>query len=240
MASKDIEAHSTPISLQSQSQSQFQSKPMPTIGNPTPLAMGGFATTLLTLSLSMMGFRGVHTQTVFVGDLCFAAGIGMLISAQWEIVRGNTFTYTVLSAFGLFYGGYGATLIPAFGIIERYGGLNAEYYNAVGFFVLIWAVLDVIFIIASLRMNVVLIGVFTTIFLCFSLDAASYFALADGHTAASTALLKTAGAFGFISGLLGFYTVAHYLFDENLGVVLPMGDTSRFFKGRLMAREKVV
>lgn len=62
--------------------------------------MGGFATTLLTLSLSMMGFRGVHTQTVFVGDLCFAAGIGMLISAQWEIVRGNTFAYTVLSAFG--------------------------------------------------------------------------------------------------------------------------------------------
>lgn len=62
--------------------------------------MGGFATTLLTLSLSMMGFRGVHTQSVFVGDLCFAAGIGMLISAQWEIVRGNTFAYTVLSAFG--------------------------------------------------------------------------------------------------------------------------------------------
>lgn len=124
--------------------------------------MGGFATTLLTLSLAMMGFRGVSVQTIFVGDLCFVACIGLLISAQWEMVKGNTFGYTVLSAFGawspaeprrfrlllplsclvdsidigLFYGGYGATLIPGFGIIEAYGGLTPEYYNALGFFVL--------------------------------------------------------------------------------------------------------
>jgi succinate-acetate transporter protein len=63
--------------------------------------MGGFATTFLSLSLAMMNFRGVFTQTIFMGDLCFVAGIGLLISAQWEMVRGNTFSYTVLSAYGL-------------------------------------------------------------------------------------------------------------------------------------------
>lgn len=62
--------------------------------------MGGFATTFLSLSLAMMNFRGVFTQTIFMGDLCFVAGIGLLISAQWEMVRGNTFSYTVLSAYG--------------------------------------------------------------------------------------------------------------------------------------------
>lgn len=62
--------------------------------------MGGFATTLLSVSLAMMHFRGVSDQTMFVGDLCFVAGIGLLISAQWEMVRGNTFSYTVLSAYG--------------------------------------------------------------------------------------------------------------------------------------------
>lgn len=61
--------------------------------------MGMFATTLLTISLVMMGFRGVRDQTVFVGNLCFAAGIGMFISAQWEMILGNTFSYTVLTAF---------------------------------------------------------------------------------------------------------------------------------------------
>ena len=61
--------------------------------------MGAFATTLLTLSLSMMNFRGLQNQTVFIGNLCFVAGIGMLISAQWEMLLGNTFSYTVLTAF---------------------------------------------------------------------------------------------------------------------------------------------
>ncbi|UKZ93217.1 uncharacterized protein TrAFT101_008138 [Trichoderma asperellum] len=57
----------------------------PRLANPSPLAMGGFATSLLTVSLSMMGFRGVSNQTVFLGDLCFVACIALLISAQWEM-----------------------------------------------------------------------------------------------------------------------------------------------------------
>lgn len=65
-----------------------------------PLAMGGFATTLLSVSLAMMNFRGVTTQTIFIGNLCFVACIGLLISAQWSMVKGDTFSYTVLTAFG--------------------------------------------------------------------------------------------------------------------------------------------
>jgi succinate-acetate transporter protein len=65
-----------------------------------PLAMGGFATTLLSVSLAMMNFRGVALQTMYIGNLCFVACIGLLISAQWSMVKGDTFSYTVLSAFG--------------------------------------------------------------------------------------------------------------------------------------------
>lgn len=54
----------------------------------------------MTLSLSSMGFRGISNQSVFVANLCFLAGIELLVSAQWEMVRGNTFDYTVLGAFG--------------------------------------------------------------------------------------------------------------------------------------------
>ena len=60
----------------------------------------------------------------------------MLISAQWELVRGNTYAYTVLSAFGLFYGGFGAIVTPLFGVAESYIGKEAEYNNALGFFVI--------------------------------------------------------------------------------------------------------
>ncbi|KAI1408028.1 GPR1/FUN34/yaaH family-domain-containing protein [Hypoxylon sp. FL1857] len=200
------------------------------LANPSPLAMGGFATTLLTVSLAMMGFRGVSTQTLFVADLCLVACVALLISAQWEMVRGNTFSYTVLSAFGLFYGGYGAIMIPALGIIDAYGGYTPEYYNAMGFFVLIWAVLNIFFLIASVSFNIVYMCIFLTVELCFALDASSYFARADGKLDISVGLQKAAGVFGFLAGLLGLYTVAHYLCDDVLPFDVPMGDTSSILK----------
>ncbi|KAH7013865.1 GPR1/FUN34/yaaH family-domain-containing protein [Ilyonectria destructans] len=217
---------STPVSTPTLTSSSLRHQ----IGNPSPLAMGGFATTLLTLSLAMMGFRGVETQTVFIANLCFAAGIGMLISAQWEMVRGNTFGYTSLSAFALFYGGYGVILAPSLGVMESYGGATAEYHNALGFFVLIWAVLDIFFMIASLPINLVSFLIFTTIELCFSLDAASNFALADGKVETAKALMKAAGAFGFISGLLGYYSCAASMCQDALPFSLPVGDTSHIFR----------
>jgi succinate-acetate transporter protein len=48
----------------------------------------------------MMGVRGVENEGMFIANLLLLAGLGLVISAQWEMVRGNTFPYTVLSAFG--------------------------------------------------------------------------------------------------------------------------------------------
>ena len=60
----------------------------------------------------------------------------MVVSAQWEIVLGNTYAYTVLFAFGLFYGGFGAIITPGFGVKESYGNDLVSYNNALGFWVL--------------------------------------------------------------------------------------------------------
>lgn len=257
-----------------------------------PMAMGGFATTLLTVSLAMMEFRGVHVQTVFVGNLCFVAGIGLLISAQWEVGNGQgqhlllygppVFWYQVADSKiqerlwlmcykSLFYGGYGAIMIPVLGIADAYGGDDTpEYYNAIGFFVLSKSqshakvvarpdftnntdslgrperlLSDRFHAIVSFRpdrtpvqrntanwsttSNIVYILIFTTVELCFALDASSYFARADGKIATSDALMKSAGVFGFISGLLGYYTTLHYLCSHALPFRVPMGDTSKYF-----------
>ena len=108
------------------------------IGSPTALAIGAFATTLTTLSLALMGFRGVSIDNAFIGDFFGVAGIGMFISANWELVRGNTYAYTTLGSFGLFYAGFGFIITPFFGVAKSYpgGATGAEYNNAVGFFVL--------------------------------------------------------------------------------------------------------
>ncbi|KAL8639493.1 MAG: hypothetical protein Q9228_003482 [Teloschistes exilis] len=173
------------------------------LGSPTALAIGAFSTTLTTLALSLMEWRGVTTTNVYIGNFFFVAGIGMVISAQWELVLGNTYAYTVLSAFGLFYGGFGAIITPFFGVAASYGTDTAQ--------------------------NLVYIGIFFTVEMAFTLVAASYFATADGHSSAGVALKKAGGAFAFMSGMLGYYTVGNLMCQQAMFFSFPMGDTSRFF-----------
>lgn len=45
----------------------------------TALAIGAFATTLTTLSLSLMEWRGVTTTNVYIGNFFFVAGRGFRI-----------------------------------------------------------------------------------------------------------------------------------------------------------------
>jgi hypothetical protein len=66
----------------------------------TSLAIGVFATTLTTLSMSLMEWRGVTTTNVYVANFFFAAAFGLVITAQWELSVGNGFAYSVFSAFG--------------------------------------------------------------------------------------------------------------------------------------------
>ncbi|KAG7114752.1 Acetate transporter protein patA like [Verticillium longisporum] len=197
-----------------------------------PLGSAGFATTLMALSLSMLGCRDVSNSTVFIGNLCFIAGIGLLVSAQWEMVRGNTFGYTVLSSFGLYYAGYGVLLMPGMGIIDAYGGYTAEYYNAFGLYLLVWCILNSFFLLASLAINVPNIIIFAGLEFSYLFNCAAHFAMADGNTAASAALTRAAGAFGAVAAASGFYMVGYELCRDVFPFELPVGDTSRFFGRR--------
>ncbi|KAF1981105.1 hypothetical protein K402DRAFT_387114 [Aulographum hederae CBS 113979] len=197
----------------------------------TGLAIGAFATTLTTLSLSLMEWRGVTVTNVFIGNFFFVAALGLLITAQWELAVGNGFAYTVFSAFGLFYAGYAAIITPAFGVQAAYGNDTAEYNNALGFFVILWTVFVLVFFVASLPTNLVYILIFFFVDLGFMTVAASYFAKADGNLTAATALQITGGVFCFLAGLVGWYLTFHLLLKDSM-IELPLGDTSRYFARR--------
>ena len=77
------------------------------------------------------------------------------------------------------------------------------------------------------------IGIFFTVEMAFTLVAASYFATADGNAGTGTGLKKAAGAFAFVAGLLGYYTVGNLMCQEALFFSFPMGDTSRFFQPKM-------
>ncbi|EYE98489.1 uncharacterized protein EURHEDRAFT_471516 [Aspergillus ruber CBS 135680] len=175
-----------------------------------------------------MEWRGVTVTNAFVANFFFIAAFGLVITAQWELSIGNGFAYTVFSAFGLFYAGYGALLTPAFGVEQAFGSDTAQYNNAVGFFMILWTVFVFTFLIGSIPSNLAYILVFFFVDLGFLTVAASYFAAADGHQASSVALKKSGGAFCFVAGLVGWYIVFHLMLKDSL-LDLPLGDTSRYF-----------
>ncbi|THW72957.1 hypothetical protein D6D19_06065 [Aureobasidium pullulans] len=183
------------------------------LANPSPLGFGAFATTLMTISLAQMGFRNVQNQTVFVANLCFLAGVGLLISAQWEMVRGDTFAYTVLTAFAFYYGGYGALLMPWMGVVDWYG---------------VWSILNLFFFVASLSTNIANMFVYGGLEISYMLNCAANFSFADGCSAHGQALTKAAGAFGFIASLAGFYILAHEFCQDSLRIKVPLGETRRW------------
>jgi len=127
---------------------------------------------------------------------------------------------------------------PFFGVQNAYSADTAEYNNALGFFVLMWAVLNLFFLFGFLPINLVYIGIFFFVELAFALIAASHFATADGKPDAATPLKKAGGLFAFLGGLLGYYTVAHLMCQTELFFRLPMGDTSKYFVRKSERQDK--
>ncbi|KAJ5681557.1 thermophilic desulfurizing enzyme family protein [Penicillium maclennaniae] len=133
-----------------------------------------------------------------VANFFFIAAFSLVITAQWELSTGNGFAYTAFSTRG-----FGALLTSAFGVATAYGGSDtAQYHNAVGFFMILWTIYVFTLLIASLPTNVAYILVFFLVDLGFLNVAASYFASADGHAAAATALKKSGGVSCFLAGLV--------------------------------------
>lgn len=62
--------------------------------------------------------------------------------------------------------------------------------------------------------------------------------MADGYEDSYSRLQKAAGAFGFVAALLGYYCTAHYLCEDALGFLLPMGDTYKWFGRRRLETTK--
>ena len=93
-----------------------------------------------------------------------------------------------------------------------------------------WAVLNIFFLLGSLPLNLLYIGIFFTVEMAFTLVAAVYFLTADGKADAAAATKIAAGAFAFASGMLGYYTLGNLMCQEALRFSFPMGDTSQFFR----------
>lgn len=204
-------------------------------GNPTPLGIASFLLSLTPFSCYLMGWTGTSTAAAptLVGAMYFMGGLGLALAGIFEWVLGNTFTSVVFITFSSFWLSFGFLLQPLQGIATDLGATSLEYNGGIAMYLIWWGVLVLIYLIASLRTNVVFVALFTFLDIAFWLLAAIYLKLAHASISHVPALLKAAGAFCFLTCLMGWYLECVLIFDSvGIPVKLPVGDMSNFMSRR--------
>ncbi|EAA64313.1 hypothetical protein AN8981.2 [Aspergillus nidulans FGSC A4] len=210
------------------------------VGNPTPLALGGFVITTTPLSCCLMAWRGSSGNGIaFIGPIIFLGGLLLLITSILEFILGNTFPCVVFGTIGGFWFAFAATMIPSFNAAAPYsssatsttaGLTSASFMNTYAFLFITMAVLMLIFLLCATRTNVVYTLIFLSLLLVFLLLSAGYWRLGEGDAAVGDRCIKGAGASLFVASLLGFYLLIAQLFDAvGLPITLPVGDMERFW-----------
>jgi len=216
-----------------------------TFANPTPLALGGFLLSLTPLSCDLMGWRGAGGNgAASTGVYFFFGGLLMILGALGEFLLGNTFPMVVFGTFGAFWLSYGATLQPFYNAYGAYVGSNtgdvaglndAKFQSSFAFFLLFMGLLCFIYMILSIRTNLVFFGIFFTLVPAFCCLAGAFWNLsADAAANADRAnkLLIAAGAFTFVTDILGWYLFFVILMASlDFPFQLPVFDLSRYVKG---------
>lgn len=210
-----------------------------TFGNPTPIAVLGFLVSLTPLSMDLMGWRGAGgLGAAQVAGYYFLGGMLSLIGGLLEFFLGNTFPFVVFTSFSGFWFTLGGTLTPWFNAMGAYstsgadaleGGATVGFNASFGFYLLSWGFITSIYLICSLRTNVVFVLLFTFLEATFGLFVAIYFSAANGNGALAAKLQTAAGATALLTCVPGWYILlAQMLESIDFPVQLPVGDLSQF------------
>merc|ERR1712137_11169 len=213
-----------------------------TFGNPTPLALIGFLLSLHPLSMDLMGWRGAGgSGAASIGWYYFAGGLLMTLGGLGEWILGNTFPFVVFCSFGAFWLGWGATLTPFYNSYGAYAnanvagstGLESVGFNVgLAYFLIMMGLLCLVYLICSIRTNLIFFLIFFTLVPAFGLLAGSYLQAANGRAALAAKLAEAAGAFCFVTCLCGWYIfLAIMLASVDFPLDLPLVDLSSVVKG---------
>jgi succinate-acetate transporter protein len=209
-----------------------------TVGNPTPLALVGFLLSLTPLSNVLLGWQGSGgLGAAEVGVYYFFGGLLMVLGAILEFILGNTFPFVVFGSFGAFWLSFGATLTPYFNASVAYApdtpataSSDPVFASTFGFFHVYMGVLCFVYMIVSLRTNIIFFLIFLTLVAAFGCLAGFFFSI--GNSDPNITLQHAAGGLTFVTCLLGWYLFfVQLLAAVDFPLNLPVGDLSRFIKG---------
>jgi len=212
-------------------------------GNPTVLCLISYLLALSPTVCYFSAWDGTSTASfpALVGVFYFAGGMGMTIGAVCEWIMGNTFPFVVFATFGGFWLSVANLFDPSKQVLSAFpnGGLADPSLNhGLQFFFTFWAILAMLYLVASLRTNVVFAIMFLTMSLLLCFIVAAYRNAALGNTDKMLLYLKVAGAFGIVNCIDGWYLAVILVFAAvDMPVNLPVGDLSWFLKGKKVNAE---
>lgn len=169
-------------------------------GNAAALGIASFALTTFVLGLYYSGAMGIAIPNVVVSMCIFYGGLIQTLAGVWEMVIGNTFGGTVFTSYGTFWISFGVIFIEAFGIEAAYADHPEQFSNAVGLYLIGWAVFTFIMFTLVLKATAVFIILFSTLDIAFVL-------LAVGNMTGNAHCVKAGGIFAVIVGSTAFWSM---------------------------------
>jgi succinate-acetate transporter protein len=172
------------------------------VADPAPLGLGAFAMTTLALSLSN---TNIWPAAIFpaVALALVYGGFAQLLAGMWEFTRKNTFGAIAFTSYGAFWISYYVFvhfLAPAI----KVGALP----TASGVFLMGWAILTFYLMIAALRVNAAVLGVFVALTVTFVL-------LTIGAFNSNSGLTHAGGWAGIVTAAIAFYASAAGVINET-------------------------
>jgi len=123
------------------------------------------------------------------GSYYFFGGLLLVLGGLLEFILGNTFPSVVFTSYGAFFLSFAATLQPFYyayglyappGASETAGLTTVGFTSSFAFFLIFIAVLSLIFLILSIRTNIVFVIIFFTLVIFFTLLSGVYWQSANG------------------------------------------------------------
>ncbi|PPJ53098.1 hypothetical protein CBER1_11575 [Cercospora berteroae] len=231
-----------------------KASPLKGFANPTPLAIMGFSVGLTPLSAALLGWRGAGgAAQSSVGATLWFGGFLLILAGLGEFLLGNTFPFLVFMGYGAHFLTFGTTFIPYFNAVSAYtsgnpyiGEMNQEqtaaFANSYGFYPLSLGILSFIFLLCSLRTNLVFFLIFVAATCGFGFATASFFYAGIGAMAQSSQFLVATGAAFWAAAMLGWYLLLSIMIEtmELPLPALPVVDLSNRIKAKKPKAEKGV
>ena len=170
------------------------------LGNPAVVGLAGFGLTTLLLQIHNLGYSGLGS--VIVTAFIFG-GFAQLIAGFMEQKTGNNFGFAAFSTYGSFWIGLG--IIWLFNSLGVYESSTVD----VGFYLLAFTFITVIFLVASLFIHSAMLITFGSLLLGFILLDLAHFGFPELTTAASIILIFCA--------LSAWYMMAAIIINQVAG-----------------------